>query len=129
GVTKTILIITVGVVVVAVGASAFAFAFRSHIPGFTDIFPATSSNSSNHSANTHACGVSTGIPCSLTTATSSTVARGQSTGNFNFTGAVSGTMVITSFPACGVTQGNTYVMQVIGTVGGNQYKFLIGIVS
>ncbi len=38
-------------------------------------------------------------------------------------------MVITSFPACGVTQGNTYVMQVVGTVGGTQYKFLIGILS
>ncbi len=127
GVTKTILIITVGVVVVAVGASAFAL--RSHIPGFAGIFPAISSNSSNHPANTNACGVSTGIPCPVTTATSSPVARDQSTGNFNFTGAVSGTMVITSFPACGVTQGNTYVMQVVGTVGGTQYKFLIGILS
>ncbi len=38
-------------------------------------------------------------------------------------------MVITSFPACGVTQGNTYVMQVVGTVGGTQYKLLIGILS
>lgn len=37
--------------------------------------------------------------------------------------------MITSFPACGMTQGNTYVMQVIGTVGGTQYKFLIGILS
>ncbi len=129
GVSKTILIITVGVIVVAFGASVLAFALRSHIPGFAGIFPATSSNSSDHSTNTNACGVSTGIPCSVTTATSSPVARGQSTGNFNFTGAVSGTMVITSFPACGVTQGNTYVMQVVGTVGGTQYKFLIGILS
>ena len=38
-------------------------------------------------------------------------------------------MVNTSFLVCGVTQGNTYVMQVIGTVGGTQYKFLIGILS
>jgi hypothetical protein len=37
GVSKTILIITVGVVVVAVGASALAFALRSHIPGFAGI--------------------------------------------------------------------------------------------
>ena len=129
GVTKTILIITVGVIVVAVGASALAFALRSQIPGFAGIFPAISSNSSNHPANTNACGVSTGIPCPVTTATPSPVARDQSTGNFNFTGAVSGTMVITSFPACGVTQGHTYVMQVVGTVGGTQYKFLIGILS
>ena len=38
-------------------------------------------------------------------------------------------MVITSFPTCGLAQGNTYVMQVIGNVGGTQYKFLIGILS
>src|SRR6266566_6693223 len=129
GVSKTILIITVGVIVVAVGASALAFALRSQIPGFAGIFPAISSNSSNHSANIHACRGSTGIPCSVTTSPSSPIASGQSTGNFIFTGAVSGTMVITSFPACGVTQGNTYVMQVVGTVGGTQYKFLIGILS
>ena len=108
GITKTILIITVGVVVVAVGASAFAFALRSYIPGFASIFPATSSNNSNHSTNTHACGVSSGILCPVTTSP----ANGQSTGIFNFSGAISGTMVITSFPACGVTQGNTYSMQV-----------------
>ena len=125
GITRTILIITVGVVVVAVGASALAFALRSHIPGFAGIFPATSSNSSNHSTNTHACGVSTGILCPVTTSP----ANGHSTGNFNFSGAVSGTMVVTSFPACGVTQGNTYSMQVVGTVGGTQYRFLIGILS
>src|SRR5262249_11744939 len=129
GATKAILIMTVGVVVVAVGAGALAFALRSHIPGLAGIFPATSSNSSDHSSNTHACGVSIGIPCSLTSSTSSPVASGQSTGNFNFSGAVAGTMVITSFPVCGVTQGNTYVMQVVGFVGGAQYKFLIGILS
>ena len=129
GVTKTILIITVGVVVVAVGASAFAFALHSHIPGFAVIFPATSSNSNNHPTNTHVCGGSTGVPCPVTTSPSSPIASGQSTGNFNFSGAVSGTMLIISFPACGVTQGHTYVMQVVGTVGGTQYKFLIGILS
>ena len=129
GVTKTILIITVGVVIVAVGASAFAFAFRSHIPGLTAIFPATSNTSSSHSANTTSCGGSTGTPCQVTTSQSSRQAIGQSTGNFSFTGDVSGTMTNTIFLACGVTQGNTYVMQVDGTLGGTQYKFLIGILS
>ncbi len=38
-------------------------------------------------------------------------------------------MVITSFPVCAVLQGNTYSLQVVGTVGGTQYKFLIGILS
>ena len=129
GVTKTILIITVGVVIVAVGASAFAFAFRSHIPGLTAIFPATSNTSNNHSTNTTVCGGSTGTPCQVTTSQSSPQANGQSTGNFSFTGDVSGTMANTTFLACGVTQGNSYVMQVDGTLGGTQYKFLIGILS
>lgn len=129
GVTKTILIITFGVVIVAVGASAFAYAFRSHIPGFTAIFPATSSTGNNHSTNTTACGGSTGTPCQVSTSQSSSQANGQSTGNFSFTGDVSGTMANTTFRACGVTQGNTYVMQVDGTLGGTQYKFLIGILS
>ena len=129
GVTKTILIITVGVVIVAVGAITFAFAFRSHIPGLTAIFPATSNTSSSHSANTTSCGGSTGTPCQVTTSQSSRQAIGQSTGNFSFTGDVSGTMTNTIFLACGVTQGNTYVMQVDGTLGGTQYKFLIGILS
>ena len=127
GVTKTIIIITVGVVIVAVGASAFAF--RSHIPGLTAIFPATFNTRSNHSANTTGCGGSTGTPCQVTTSQSSPQANGQSTGNFSFTGDVSGTMTNTTFLACGVTQGNTYVMQVDGTLGGTEYKFLIGIVS
>jgi len=129
GVTKTILIITIGVVIVAVGASAFAFAFRSHIPGLTGIFPATFNTSSNHSTNTIGCGGSTGTPCQVTTSQSSRQAIGQSTGNFSFTGDVSGIMANTTFLACGVTQGNTYVMQVDGTLGGTQYKFLIGILS
>ena len=126
-ITKTIIIITVGVVIVAVSASAFAF--RSHIPGLTAIFPATSNTSSNHPANTNVCGGSTGIACPVTTSSFSQQASGQSTGNFSFTGDVSGTMTNTTFLACGVTQGNTYVMQVDGTLGGTQYKFLIGILS
>ncbi|MGZ6281505.1 MAG: zinc-ribbon domain-containing protein [Ktedonobacteraceae bacterium] len=129
GVTKTILIITIGVVIVAIGASAFAFAFRSHIPGLTSIFPATSNTSNNNSTNTTVCGGSTGTPCQGTPSQSSPQANGQSTGNFSFTGDISGTMTNTTFLACGVTQGNTYVMQVDGTLGGTQYKFLIGILS
>jgi hypothetical protein len=128
-VTKTILIITVGVVIVAIGASAFAFAFRSHIPGLTSIFPATSNTSNNHSTNTTVCGGSTGTACHVTPSQSSLQANGQSTGNFSFTGDISGTMTNTTFLACGVTQGNTYVMQVDGTLGGTQYKFLIGILT
>ena len=38
-------------------------------------------------------------------------------------------MVITSFPVCAVLQGNTYSLQVFGTIGGTQYKFIIGILS
>ena len=38
-------------------------------------------------------------------------------------------MAITSFPVCGLAQGNTYIMQVIGNVGGTQYRFVIGILS
>jgi hypothetical protein len=129
GISKTILIITVGVIIVVVGASGIAFAFRSHIPGLTTISPTTSNNSSSNSSNAHSCGGSTGIPCSGTTSQSSPQTKGQSTGTFNFTGDVSGTMVNTSFPICGLAQGNTYVMQVIGNVGGTQYKFLIGILS
>jgi hypothetical protein len=116
-VTKTILIITVGVVVVAVGASAFAL--RSHIPSFAGIFPTTSSNTSTISSNNNA----------NATSPSSPLASGQSTGTFSFSGAVSGVMVITSFPVCAVLQGNTYSLQVFGTIGGTQYKFIIGILS
>jgi len=129
GVTKTILIITVGVIIVVVGASGIAFAFRSHIPGLTTIFSTTANNSSSSSSNSHSCDASTGIPCSGTTSQASPQTSGQSTGTFNFTGDVSGTMTNTTFTACGMTQGNTYVMQVDGTVGGTQYRFLIGILS
>ena len=59
----------------------------------------------------------------------SPVASGNSTGAFNFSGAVSGVMVITSFPVCAFLQGNTYSLQVIGTIGGTQYKFIIGLLS
>jgi hypothetical protein len=38
-------------------------------------------------------------------------------------------MVITSFPVCAFLQGNTYSLQVIGTIGGTQYKFIIGLLS
>ncbi len=129
GITKVILICTIGVIVVVVGTSTLVFAMRSHLPDLAGIIPFTSSNSntigSTHNANTTACSISPGIPCVGTTFPAS----GQSTGNFNFSGAVSGTMVISSFPACGVIQGNTYVIQVVGTVGGTQYRFLIGILS
>lgn len=37
--------------------------------------------------------------------------------------------MITSFPVCAVLQGNTYSLQVIGTVGGTLYRFVIGILS
>ena len=75
-----------------------------------------------------ACAKAPGVRCTGIVTPSSTVASGQSTGTFSFAGAVTGPLVIPSFPACGV-QGTTYVMQVLGTVGGTQYKFLIGIVS
>lgn len=128
-ITKVVLIVTIGVVVVAVGASALVFALHSHLPTLASIIPATSSNSSNPNANATACAVSPGIACISTTSPSSPVASANSTGTFNFSGAVTGVMVITSFPACGLTQNNTYVMQVIGTVSGTQYKFLVGILS
>lgn len=80
--------------------------------------------------NAHFCGTCGRAPTSGTALTpSSPVSSGKSPGTFNLSGSVSGVMVITSFPACGVTQGNTYVMQVIGTVGGTQYKLIIGILS
>jgi hypothetical protein len=129
GITKVILICTIGVIVVVVGASTLVFALRSHVPGLASIIPFTSSNSntisSNHNANTTACSVSPGTPCVGKTFPAS----GQSTGAFTFSGAVSGVMVITSFPVCAVLQGNTYSLQVIGTIGGTQYKFIIGILS
>lgn len=129
GITKVILICTIGVIVVVVGASTLVFAMRSHLPGLAGIIPFTSSNSntnsSNHNANTTACSVSPDTPCVGTTFPAS----GQSTGTFTFTGAVSGVMVITSFPVCAVLQGNSYSLQVIGTVGGTQYKFVIGMLS
>ena len=37
-------------------------------------------------------------------------------------------MTITSFLVCGLL-GNSYGMQIVGTVGGTQYNFLIGILS
>jgi len=130
GMTKVILIITIGVVVVALGASGLVFALRSHIPGLASIIPATSSSSTIKSnPNANACAVLPGTPCVGTTSLTSPVASGQSTGTFSFSGAVSGVMVITSFPACAVIQGNTYSLQVIGTIGGTQYKFIIGILS
>jgi hypothetical protein len=129
GITKVILIVTIAVVVVAVGASALVFALRSHLPGLAGLNPTTSSNSStissNHNAIATACAVSSGTPCVGTTFPAS----GQSTGTFSFSGAVSGVMVITSFPVCAGLRGNTYYLQVIGTVGGTQYKFVIGIPS
>ena len=129
GITKVILICTIGVIVVVVGTSTLVFAMRSHLPGLSGIIPFTSSNSntirSTHNVNTTACSISPGIPCVGTTFPAS----GQSTGTFTFSGAVSGVMVITSFPVCAVLQGNTYSLQVVGTVGGTQYKFLIGILS
>ena len=133
GITKVILIVTIGVIVVAVGASTLVFALRSHLPGLASIIPATSGNSSTinntHNAMATACALSPGIPCAGTTSPSSPVASGNSTGTFNFSGAVSGAMVITSFPVCEFLQGNTYSLQVIGTIGGTQYKFIIGILS
>jgi hypothetical protein len=133
GITKVILICTIGVIVIVVGASAFVFAMRSHLPGLAGIIPFTSSNtstiSSNHNVNATACAISPGIPCASTTSPSSPEASGQSTGTFSFSGTVSGVMVITSFPACAVLQGNTYSLQVIGIIGGTQYRFVIGILS
>jgi hypothetical protein len=129
GITKVILLCTIGVIVIVVGASAFVFAMRSHLPGLAGIIPFTSSNtstiSSNHNTNATACSVSQGTPCVGTTFPAS----GQSTGTFSFSGTVSGMLVITSFPVCAVLQGNTYSLQVIGTVAGTQYKFIIGILS
>jgi hypothetical protein len=130
GITKVILIVTIGVVVVAIGSSALVFALRSHIPGLASIIAATSSSSTIKSnPNANACAVLPGTPCVGTTSLTSPVAGGESTGTFSFSGAVSGVMVITSFPACAVIQGNTYSLQVIGTIGGTQYKFIIGILS
>jgi len=132
-ITKVILIVTIGVVVIAVGASALVFALRSHLPSLAGIIPASSSNtstiSSNPNTNATACAVSPGIPCVGKTSPSSPVASGKSTGSFNFSGSVSGVLVITSFPVCAVLQGNTYSLQVIGTIGGTQYKFIIGILA
>jgi len=119
GITKVILLCTIGVIVIVVGASAFVFAMRSHLPGLAGIIPFTSSNTSTISSNNNANGTSPSSP----------VASGQSTGTFSFSGTVSGMLVITSFPVCAVIQGNTYSLQVIGTVEGTQYKFIIGILS
>jgi hypothetical protein len=133
GIAKVILIAIIGVVVVAGGASALAFALHSHLPSLASIIQTTSNNSStissNRNANATACAASPGIPCAGTTSPSSPVASGNSTGTFSFSGAVSGVMVITSFPVCAFLQGNTYSLQVIGTIGGTQYKFIIGLLS
>ncbi len=128
--TKWILIAIAGLLVVAGAATAIVFA--SHSPGTRGTTPAPSGKStptsSNHNASATACASSPGVLCSGTASPSSSVTSGQSTGTFSFAGAIPGPLTITSFPACGL-QGSTYVMQVIGTVGGAQYKFLIGILS
>jgi hypothetical protein len=132
GTTKWILLTIIGLLVVAGSASALVFVSRSHSSGPGNTTPASSSKStpisSNQNASATACASSPGVPCSGTVSPASPVASGQPTGTFTFAGADSGPMTITSFLVCGLL-GNSYGMHVIGTVGGTQYDFIIGILS
>ena len=114
GSTKLILIAIIALLIVAGGVLAFTLRTQSPSPaGATPVTTSKGTPSSSHTASASA---------------SPTAATGHAAGTFNFAGAIPGLMVITSLPQCGVRGGN-YGMKVIGTVGGTQYNFLIGILS
>lgn len=137
--SRLLVIAVVAIVIIGGGIGAFALTHRSGSPT-TNTATTTPGpkNTPTLSATTIATTGNTPItnnsPIALGSGTATpTCTNGMShTGNFSFTGAVSGAMVVTFFLACDTTDSSgkhLYVADATGTIGSKSYTFIFGIDS
>ena len=122
---KWIILAVVCILLLAGSAGAFLFLQRSQSPVSSGRISPTSDTTTGVTPVSTACPTSSTSSSCTTTTGLTPVAGTKSIFTLSFSGAVKGSMTVTSMTRCGpTTTGTEYDLYFIGTVGGIQYSYV-----
>lgn len=122
---KWIMVAAVCILLLAGSAGAFLYLQHSQAPVSSGTISPTSNTTTGVTPVSTACPTSTTSSSCATTTGLTPVAGTKSIFTLSFSGAVKGSMTVTSMTRCGpTTAGTEYDLYFIGTVGGIQYTYV-----
>jgi hypothetical protein len=125
GARKWIILAVVCILLLAGSAGAFLFLQHSQSPVSSGTISPTSDTTTGVTPVSTACPTSSTSSSCTTTTGLTPVAGTKSIFTLSFSGAVKGSMTVTSMTRCGpTTAGTEYDLYFIGTVGGIQYTYV-----